>query len=330
MKDLFGRLFGQEQKPRLEAKPAAPVRRDAPPQEAVELYKKGDVIGGKYEIHGTLGKGGFGVVYLAYDRRKKEVCALKTFRDELLADAAAREAFKKEALLWVRLEEHPFILAARWVEEVSGRLFVQMDYVPPDEEGRVTLQDHLTGGVPVKAEQALAWAIQFCHGMEYAGANSLKCHRDIKPNIILVASDQALKISDFGLAAAAEGAWRAGGRVGPLVSASQGRVGLSLIETGGKGCCGTPGYIAPEVYEGRGADVRSDIYSFGLVLWQMASGSPAPPFHAAEVEYRGDTEAYAREYQAKVYEKQRTTPAAWSRLAKRAHSHWVFWVSVAS
>jgi serine/threonine protein kinase len=75
------------------------MRRDAPRQEAEELYKKGDVISGRYEVHGTLGKGGFGVVYLAYNRDTGEVCALKTFRDELLADAAAREAFKKEALL---------------------------------------------------------------------------------------------------------------------------------------------------------------------------------------------------------------------------------------
>ena len=65
MKGLLGSLFGQEQKPRQEAKPVAPVWREAPGHGAAELYKKGDVIGGKYEIHGTLGKGGFGVVYLA-------------------------------------------------------------------------------------------------------------------------------------------------------------------------------------------------------------------------------------------------------------------------
>src|ERR1039458_7018861 len=143
MKGFFGSLFGQEQKSRQEPKPAAPVRREAPRQEAGELYKKGDVIGGKYEIHGTLGKGGFGVVYLAYDRQAEEVFALKTFRDELLANAVAREAFKKEALLWVNLEAHPFILAEQWVLEVSGRLFVQMDYMAPDAYGRVSLADHL-------------------------------------------------------------------------------------------------------------------------------------------------------------------------------------------
>jgi serine/threonine protein kinase len=269
-------------------------------------YKKGDRVGDKYVVLGVLGAGGFGIVYLAHDSGTNTTCALKTFHERFLADGAAREAFRKEALLWVGLERHPFIVAARWVEEVSGRLFVQMDYVAPDGEGRVTLQDHLTGGAPVKAEQALAWAIQFCHGMEHASVNGLSCHRDIKPGNVLIASGGILKITDFGLAAAAEGAWRAGGRGGSLVSASQGRVGLSLVQTEGKGWCGTPGYIAPEVYEGQEADVRSDVYGFGLVLWQMAAGSPVPPFHAAEVPYRGDAEAYAREYQAKVYEKQRT------------------------
>jgi serine/threonine protein kinase len=96
MSDFEGNLFGKDQ--------------NEPQRRGNELYKKGDVIGGKYEIHGTLGKGGFGVVYLAYHRQAKEVCALKTFRDELLADAAARGAFKKETLLWVNLEEHPVTL----------------------------------------------------------------------------------------------------------------------------------------------------------------------------------------------------------------------------
>jgi tetratricopeptide (TPR) repeat protein len=302
MKGFFGSLFGQEQKPRQEAKPVAPVRREAPRQEAAELYKKGDVIGGKYEIHGTLGKGGFGVVYLAYSRETRQVCALKTFRDELLADAVAHEAFKKEALLWVNLEAHPFILAARWVEEVSGRLFVQMNYVAPDTHGRVSLAEHLArAGGPFDAGQTLKWAVQFCQGMEHAQARGIKCHRDIKPANILITQDGTLKISDFGLAAAAEVAWRVtGGRGGSLVTRGpEGSFGLSLMQTGGKARCGTPGYMAPEVYRGEGADIRSDLYSFGLVLWQMAMGSPVPPFVAP---YRGDLEGYLRQ----IYEQQMT------------------------
>jgi tetratricopeptide (TPR) repeat protein len=302
MKGFFGSLFGQEQKPQQEAKPAMLVRQEAPRQEAAELYKKGDVIGGKYETKGTLGKGGFGVVYLAYSRETKAVCALKTFKDELLADASAREAFKKEALLWINLEEHPFILAARWVEEVSGRLFVAMDYVAPDALGRVSLADHLARAAgPLDAGQALKWAVQFCLGMEHAQARGIKCHRDIKPANILITQDGTLKISDFGLAAAAEVAWRGtGGRGGSLVTrGAEGSFGLSLMQTGGKARCGTPGYMAPEVYLGEGADIRSDLYSFGLVLWQMATGNRMPPF---VVPYRGDLEAYLRE----IYEGQMT------------------------
>ena len=300
MKAFFGSLFGQEQKPRREAKPAEPGRGDAPRKEAAELYKKGDVIGRKWEVHGILGRGGFGVVYLAYDRHTKEVCALKTFRDELLADAAAREAFKKEALLWVNLEAHPFILAARWVEEVSGRLFVQMDCVAPDPYGRVSLADHLArAGGPLDAGQTLKWAVQFCLGMEHAQARGIKCHRDIKPANILISQDGTVKISDFGLAAAAEVAWRGtGGRGGSLVTRDpEGSFGLSLMQTGGKARCGTPGYMAPEVYQGEWAVIPSDIYSFGVVLWQMATGSSMPPF---VVPYRRDLEVCLCE----IYEQQ--------------------------
>jgi tetratricopeptide (TPR) repeat protein len=302
MKGFFGSLFGQEQKPRQEAKPAAPARREAPPQEAAELYKKGYVIGSQYEVHRILGKGGFGVVYLAYDRRTKEVCALKTFRDELLADAAAHEAFKREALLWVNLERHPFILAARWVTEVSGRLFVVMDYVVADAHGRVSLADHLArAGGPLDAGQTLKWAVQFCLGMEHAQAHGIKCHRDIKPANILITQDGTLKIGDFGLAAAAEVAWRVTGSRGDslITGGAGGSFGFSLMQTGGKGRCGTPGYMAPEIYRGEGADTRSDIYSFGLVLWQMAAGSPVPPF---VIPYRGDMEGYL----GQIYEQQMT------------------------
>ena len=70
-----------------------------------ELYKTGDVIGGQYEVRNILGKGGYGVVYLVYDHESEDMFALKTFRDDLLANPKARCAFKNETLLWVNLEE---------------------------------------------------------------------------------------------------------------------------------------------------------------------------------------------------------------------------------
>src|SRR5271157_5633378 len=91
-------------------------------------------------------------------------------------------------------------------------------------------------------------------------------------------------------------AWRQSS--GPLVTSSErGAFGLSLFQSQGKGVCGTPGYIAPEVIRGDGADVHSDIYSFGLVLWQMATGSPVPPFHSPAQQ---DVNEYMRE----VYQQQ--------------------------
>jgi tetratricopeptide (TPR) repeat protein len=270
--------------------------------EIAGLYKKGDVIGGKYVVERVLGKGGFGIVYLVYAHDVGEMCALKTFRDELLASPIARDAFKKEALLWVNLDRHPFILGARWVEEISGRLFVEMDYVEADAKGRVSLADYLVGtGTPVDSNRMLEWAIQFCLGIEHARAHGIECHRDIKPANILITNDGTLKITDFGLSLAAEAAWRrASGRINAVVTnGTDGNFGFSLMQSGGKRRCGTPGYIAPEVYRCEGADVRSDIYSFGLVLWQMANGSRTPPFI---VRWRENMDVFLQE----IYDQQMT------------------------
>ena len=220
MKDFFRGLFGKGQKSPSGEEGGNAVRRIEPQREGVVLYKKGDLIGGRYEVQGTLGKGGFGVVYLVQVRNTRDTLALKTFRDELLGDPAAREAFKKEALLWVNLERHPFILSAEWVDEESGRMFVIMEYVAPDAQGRVSLADYLArADEPIDTNQALKWAIQFCLGMEHARVHGIECHRDIKPDNILVTQDGTLRISDLGFAVAAEVDWRgSSGRGGSLVT----------------------------------------------------------------------------------------------------------------
>ena len=314
MKKFFQKLFGIEPPPKDVQKRAEPAAVSPSPQPAFEPYKKGDVIGGTFEVLRKLGEGGFGVVYLVRLRQTGGLFAVKTFRDELLADPASRESFKKEALLWSNLQIHPRILAARWVQEINGRLFVMMDYVPADSDGRVTLADHIADGV-LEADVALKWGIQFCHGMEHAMAHGIRCHRDIKPANILIAQDGTLKISDFGLAAIAdvrhemtdrERMWLEAGQkagVGVIFSRpeEQGRAfvtqkqdgafGFSVVQTEGKRMCGTPGYMAPEVYRFEDADTRTDIYSFGLVLWQMVTGSRQPPFLAP---WRGDMGGFLR------------------------------------
>jgi serine/threonine protein kinase len=202
------------------------------------------------------------------------------------------------------LDEHPYIVNARWVEEFSGRLFVQMDYIAPDKQGRTSLQDHLTNpDGSIDSVQLLTWGVQFCLGMEHAVSRGVKCHRDIKPGNILITNERTLKIADFGLATAAEAAWRRSSEPNDsrIARTSESHLGLSVFKAGGKSWCGTPGYVSPELYRHGMVDIRSDIYSFGLVLWQMATGSTAPPFL---VRYDGTLD----EFMQAVYRRQTTSP----------------------
>jgi tetratricopeptide (TPR) repeat protein len=278
---FFDKLFGKQE----------PLQVASQPQQC-GLYKKGDLVGPTYEIRGVLGKGGFGIVYLALNRDSREICALKTFHDELLADASARAAFKKEVQLWQSLGDHPFIVAVRWVAEIYGRLFVEIDYIAPDSHGCVSLADHLAFSGGREMKETLEWGLQFCAGMEHATANGIRCHRDIKPANVLITKKRILKISDFGLATAGQIALQdsTGWSMPFKDSASQG-FGISVTKNDGNIRCGTPAYMPPEVYRCEEADIRSDIYSFGLVLWQMATGSPVPPFFAPR---QGDMEKYLK------------------------------------
>jgi hypothetical protein len=101
-----------------------PGLRDSVPGAA---YKKGDVIGGRYEIYGILGAGGFGIVYLVYAPDAKQVFALKTMYDTSLADAATRGRFRKECGLWCNIERHRYVVRAYLVDEIAGRLFIVME-----------------------------------------------------------------------------------------------------------------------------------------------------------------------------------------------------------
>jgi len=207
-------------------------------------------------------------VYLVYSHELGEVYALKTFLDEYLADQEVRKRFHKEASVWVELGRHPYLVRAHFMDDLSGKLYIAMEYIAPNEEGLNTLDDYLQQRPPDLA-QSLRWAIQVCHGMEYAYSKGVRAHRDLKPANIMISQDQTAKITDFGLAGVLNEfpAMRAAG-----LGAQPGRPGLSGLTMLGDNF-GTPTHMPPEQFDNAaGCDERSDIYSFGIVLYQMAAG----------------------------------------------------------
>lgn len=230
----------------------------------------GSVIGDQYLVRRVLGgegKSGMGVVYVCYDSRARQTYALKTFQDKYLYSERIKNNFLHEALAWVLLDAHPNIVQAVSVEALDNRLFIVLEYIEPDDMGRNTLAQFLKG--PISAVQAIRWAMQFCDGMAYAASQGVTPHRDIKPDNMMIARDGTLKITDFGLARFWEGTLRS--------YDSEGYPDNSMA--------GTAPWMAPEQFSGA-SDLRSDIYGFGIILYQMASGGRAPFVADSLEEYR--------------------------------------------
>lgn len=232
-------------------------------------YKKGDFIGEEYQVQGVLGEGGCGVVYLVYSHEAGGVFALKTFKDEFLADQEVRKRFQKEASVWAELGSHPYLVQAFFVDDILGRLYIGMEYVAPNEDGLNSLDGYLERR-PSGLAQNLRWAIQICHGMDYAYSKGVRAHRDLKPANVMICQDKTAKITDFGLAGVLSES--PGMRPSGLI-AQQDRSGQTMLGTG----FGTPAYMPPEQFDNAaGCDERSDIYSFGIMLYQMAAGGRLP------------------------------------------------------
>lgn len=235
-------------------------------------WQVGDKIANRYEIHQILGgegKSGMGIVYVCYDYKTKFIFALKTFQEKWFHDECTQKLFEREALLWTELERHPYIVRAEWVERLESRLFLILEYIAPDSQGRNTLT-HYLGNLTLP--EMLKFSIQFCYGMEYAYSRRIDAHRDIKPDNIMITTDKTVKITDFGLAKAFQEIQLKENIISP-----RGNQGLSIFQTKqGKRACGTLPYMAPEQFDGY-ADKRSDIYSFGITLYEMVTGG-RPPF----------------------------------------------------
>jgi dienelactone hydrolase len=209
-----------------------------------------------YSLMDKIGKGGMGEVFLAKDRKLGRDVAIKVLPEEFARDTDRVARFQREAKLLASLN-HPNIAAIHGLEEAEGINFLVLELV----EGE-TLADRIGSG-PVPVEEALKLALQIAEALEAAHKKGV-LHRDLKPANIKVTPDGIVKVLDFGLAKAFAGEQQeATLTFSPSLSDAATRQGVVL---------GTPAYMSPEQVEGKPLDERSDIFSFGAVLYELLTG----------------------------------------------------------
>jgi tetratricopeptide (TPR) repeat protein/TolB-like protein len=205
----------------------------------------GSDFGTRYRIEGLLGQGGMGRVYKAYDKDLDRTVALKVVRQGVMGETDALKRFKQELVLASKIS-HKNILRIHDMGEVGDVKFITMAYV----EGQ-DLHGILRDNPKLPLDRILRYAVQLAEALAAAHGEGV-VHRDLKPQNILVNKDDQIFVSDFGLAKSFE----------------EGAIGMT--RTGA--FLGTPRYMSPEQVEGKPADGRSDLYAYGLILYEMVTG----------------------------------------------------------
>jgi serine/threonine protein kinase/Flp pilus assembly protein TadD len=217
----------------------------------VETITKGTIFAGRYEILGLLGKGGMGKVFKAYDKEVKEEVAVKLIKPEIAQDETTIERFRNELKI-ARKVSHRNVCRMHDLGKAEEGYYISMEYVEGED-----LKSYIRRIGKLTEADVINIAQQVCDGLKEAHELGV-IHRDMKPQNIMIDKNGRMKIMDFGIARSVEAA--------------------GVTQTGVM--IGTPDYISPEQAEGETADQRSDIYSFGVILYEMVTGS---------VPFKGDT-----------------------------------------
>ena len=212
---------------------------------------------GPYEVTGPLGAGGMGEVYKARDTRLDRTVAIKVLPAQFAADPRFRERFEREAKAISQLS-HPHICMLHDVGRQDGIDYLVMEYL----EGQTLAQRLYKGALPL--DQALRYAVQIADALDKAHRQGI-VHRDLKPGNIMLTKSGA-KLLDFGLA-------KASGRA--ITGSSSSMLPTTAPMTAQGTILGTLQYMAPEQLEGKEADSRSDIFSFGAIVYEMTTGKRA-------------------------------------------------------
>ncbi len=216
------------------------------------------VGGGRYELRRLLGRGGMGMVWLAYDARLKEEVALKFLPPEISADVAALDSMRLETLRSRRLT-HPHIVRIHDLSEALDETpFISMEYIEGANLNELRLQ---SPGKVLTWDFLAPLVQQLCHALDYAH-NEGVIHRDLKPGNLMVDAKGRLKLTDFGIAAVMNNTTR---RNANSVS-------------------GTPGYMSPQQMRGQIPTESDDVYSLGATVYELLTGRP--PFYSGDIAHQ--------------------------------------------